>query len=124
MLHPTFPNPERIMRSNVNKFALYSNGWGTFSIYIEIRFHDGRIGKDSYYLDLQVSNWPSTSIDDFQMDETTNQVYDVILSSNFNWRKLETIMNRSSLPKKTSFGLNPKIGRIELDKEVTLSIYR
>lgn len=51
-LHPTFPNPVRIVKSRDNKFALKSNGWGEFTIFVRIFFSDGTINKYEYPLKL------------------------------------------------------------------------
>lgn len=40
-LHPTFPNPLRKVCKHNTKFALSSNGWGTFSIDVNIIYKDG-----------------------------------------------------------------------------------
>jgi prokaryotic YEATS domain/TIR domain len=39
-LHPTFPQPTRIVRERETKFALSSSGWGEFTIYSAIKFKD------------------------------------------------------------------------------------
>lgn len=108
ILHPTFPNPERIVRSKKNRFALYSNGWQTFQIMIEIKFLNGERDRAYYQLDLQEDNWPKTSlVDESILDEQSIQVYEVIKSSSFDWRKLDTIISKSNLPEKevmTSIG--------------------
>ncbi len=42
-LHPTFPNPvRRVCNQSEAKFALSSNGWGTFTIKVRIQYRDGR----------------------------------------------------------------------------------
>lgn len=40
-LHPTFPNPERIIRDKKSNFRLKFVGWGIFEIPITIEFKDG-----------------------------------------------------------------------------------
>jgi transcription initiation factor IIF auxiliary subunit len=40
-LHETFPDPVRTVCSAGNKFALSSNGWGTFTIKIRVILRDG-----------------------------------------------------------------------------------
>jgi transcription initiation factor IIF auxiliary subunit len=43
-LHPTFPDPvRRVCNQSETKFALSSNGWGTFTIKVRIQYRDGRI---------------------------------------------------------------------------------
>lgn len=40
-LHKTFPNPVRTRCNPRDKFALSSNGWGTFQIKVKVMFDDG-----------------------------------------------------------------------------------
>ena len=57
ILHPTFPNPIRIVRDRESKFALESAGWGSFTMFITIRFKDGTEQEVRYFLDLG-KKWP------------------------------------------------------------------
>ena len=42
-LHPTFPDPvRRVCNQAKTKFALSTNGWGTFTIKVRIEYRDGR----------------------------------------------------------------------------------
>jgi hypothetical protein len=47
-LHPTFPQPTRVISERETKFALASNGWGEFTIYAAIKFKDP--GREEYLL--------------------------------------------------------------------------
>ncbi len=96
-LHPTFPNPERIVSTKENKFALFSGGWGTFTIKIEVILTDGKVIKSEYYLNLSEEDWPTTEITNFQLDQTTKKIYRIIENSKFDWRKYETILKRSNM---------------------------
>lgn len=49
-LHPTFPNPVRTVCDPANRFALSSNGWGTFEIKIKVIFKDESIKNLSHKL--------------------------------------------------------------------------
>ena len=40
-LHPSFPNPVRVVDNRENNFALTSNGWGEFNVFIRVIFTDG-----------------------------------------------------------------------------------
>jgi transcription initiation factor IIF auxiliary subunit len=42
-LHPTFPNPVRKVCQSETKFALSSNGWGTFVVKVKILYKNGRV---------------------------------------------------------------------------------
>lgn len=57
-LHPTFVNPHRKIEDMASKFALQSNGWGAFEVFITVNLKDGSNIKTSYYLSLKKS-WPS-----------------------------------------------------------------
>ena len=44
VLHPTFPNPVRKVCERPNtKFAYSTNGWGTFTVKVNIQYRDGRV---------------------------------------------------------------------------------
>lgn len=58
LLHQTFPNPLRISDDRKSKFALESSGWGSFTIYITVRFKDGTETDEEYFLDLK-KEWPT-----------------------------------------------------------------
>ena len=55
--HPTFPNPSRTTKQQETKFAVNSSGWGSFSVFIDVRFKDGTEYETRYYLDLS-KPWP------------------------------------------------------------------
>jgi len=57
LLHRTFPNPSRISDDWKSKFALDSSGWGSFTVYVTVRFKDGTEEEQEYYLDLG-KEWP------------------------------------------------------------------
>lgn len=96
ILHPTFHNPERVTKNKNDRFAIYSNGWGTFSIKIEIVFRDMGILKTDYYLLLKENDWPTKSIRESSLDVDSSRVYSIISDSNFDWRKKSTIASKSN----------------------------
>jgi len=51
-LHPTFPNPVREIRARKGGFRLKSNGWGEFTIYLDIAYKDGKHQQLSHDLRL------------------------------------------------------------------------
>ena len=57
-LHPTFPNPNRIVTDENTRFALEGTGWGEFAIGITITYKDGGIDRTEYYLQLEEDGWP------------------------------------------------------------------
>jgi hypothetical protein len=52
-LHPTFPNPVRVVKTRATKFRLSSAGWGEFEVYVEIRRKDGRVVERKHWLKLE-----------------------------------------------------------------------
>src|SRR5437588_5379001 len=60
-LHPSFPDPERVKENKRDRFALYSAGWGNFSIQIHITLVGGSTIKTDYQLSLQTNKWPRKS---------------------------------------------------------------
>ncbi|WP_321371984.1 pYEATS domain-containing protein [uncultured Draconibacterium sp.] len=97
-LHPTFPNPERTVGTKENKFALFSGGWGTFTIKIKILKIDGSVDWCEYLLKLTNDNWPVTEIKNFPLDDKSLKVYQIVENSKFTWRKFDTIIKRAELP--------------------------
>lgn len=59
LLHETFPNPARISRNRESKFALESAGWGSFTVFITVKFKDRTEKEIEYYLDLD-KRWPKS----------------------------------------------------------------
>jgi hypothetical protein len=57
LLHQTFPNPARIVYGKKSRFALELSGRGTFTVFIRVKFKDGREEEVEYDLDLN-ENWP------------------------------------------------------------------
>ncbi len=113
-LHPTFSNPEREISDRDSKFALYSNGWGNFTINIEVVCVNGEIYKMEYDLDLQENNWPITEINELAGDDSVIKVYNVIQDSDFNWRKLETIVSKSKLDSRVVLSSIDKLEEMNL----------
>ena len=50
LLHPTFPQPERIIRDRKSNFRLDSIGWGIFTVTIEVHFVDGSVARTNHDL--------------------------------------------------------------------------
>ncbi len=49
-LHPTFPEPIRVVTDRASKFQLRCAGWGVFRIPVEVRLKDGRSIKLQHQL--------------------------------------------------------------------------
>lgn len=54
-LHPTFSPPVITVSTRSNKFRLDTQGWGTFTIYVTVKFKDGTIMELEHELEL---NYP------------------------------------------------------------------
>ncbi len=62
-LHPTFPNPVRTVCDQPGmKFALSSNGWGTFTVGVKIQYKNGRTEETRHALVLQEQKTSLTSL--------------------------------------------------------------
>ena len=57
LLHPTFKNPERVMRNQNEGFALEGSGWGSFDMTVTIKYIDRKVETQVYFLDLR-KTWP------------------------------------------------------------------
>jgi hypothetical protein len=51
-LHPTFPDPVRIVRDRRTGFRLESSGWGEFELYLEIVDKNGKTHRRRHWLRL------------------------------------------------------------------------
>ncbi|MEK7249377.1 MAG: pYEATS domain-containing protein, partial [Bacteroidota bacterium] len=60
-LDPTFPNPVRTVTKRENRFALSSNGWGVFTIYIKVFFTNGKVGNYKYPLSFSKPAYGQTT---------------------------------------------------------------
>lgn len=52
-LHPTFPNPVRVVCSRTDRFQLTARGWGSFTVRIKLILDDGSIRQLSHALELR-----------------------------------------------------------------------
>jgi transcription initiation factor IIF auxiliary subunit len=52
-LHPTFPNPVRVVCARADRFELTAKGWGTFTVGIKLMLKDGSIRPLSYPLEFR-----------------------------------------------------------------------
>jgi hypothetical protein len=90
-LHPTFPDPVRSVSEPEHCFALQSEGWGDFEVYMRVFSVDGDLTRLVYPLELKRDNWPrGTRLTGFD-DEATRRVYEGLLEEEWEWRKLSTL---------------------------------
>jgi hypothetical protein len=97
-LHPSFPDPVRLVVNKASKFALFSSGWGGFSIKIRINYENGSLFSTSYSLRLDRS-WPIKKAPTEFPDIDAKIVYELLFHQKFRWRKLETLIKNSNLTK-------------------------
>ncbi|MFX0196032.1 MAG: pYEATS domain-containing protein [Candidatus Hodarchaeota archaeon] len=95
-LHPTFPNPIRIVKDKNTRFALFSTGWGEFTVDIEVLFEDGERIEREYFLQLAEDNWPRFELPS-GADEDVRKVYLALFHKKYRWRKLETAVRGSGM---------------------------
>lgn len=60
-LHPTFPQPERVISDPSDKFKLDSAGWGAFVVKADVRLKDGTKRELEHELEL---HYPDGTITD------------------------------------------------------------
>jgi hypothetical protein len=97
ILHATFPDPIKLIESKYNKFALFSGGWGAFTIRIRVNYENGSSSTTSYYLRLERDNWPRKQAPDTFPDNATRLVYQALLQKKFRWRRFDTVARTSNL---------------------------
>ncbi|MDH3499766.1 MAG: TIR domain-containing protein, partial [Acidimicrobiia bacterium] len=51
-LHPTFPNPVRVVDDRAGQFRLTASGWGVFKLEARVRHTDGSVTPLSHMLEL------------------------------------------------------------------------
>ena len=59
-LHPTFPEPERVVDDPSTKFKLQTAGWGTFLVKADILMKDGTTQKLEHELELHYPEGTAT----------------------------------------------------------------
>ncbi len=52
-LHPTFPNPVRVVCDRPSRFELVARGWGAFTIGVKLMLKDGSVRQLAYSLEFR-----------------------------------------------------------------------
>src|SRR6266436_4192356 len=112
VLHPTFPDPVRLKTDKLNRFALFSSGWGGFTIKITIRFEDGHVESTDYPLRLEAESWPRWRMSREYRSDAERLVYDALFDEKSRWRKTDTIVRRTALPERV---VSEVLGALETD---------
>jgi transcription initiation factor IIF auxiliary subunit len=97
-LHPSFPDPIRLVKDRASRFALFSAGWGGFTIKARVIFSDDSSLNTSYFLRLQEENWPKELPQTYSNDET-RKVYEALIHEKYQWRQLDTIVKNTQIPR-------------------------
>ena len=107
-LHPSFPDPVRVVDDARHCFALQSQGWGTFQIRTRITYRTGEIVRQGFSLKLSEDAWPrgpKVELDELQ-NLVAQAVYKSLLEGDWDWRKFSTLVRRSGAqPKEVASAL-------------------
>ncbi len=120
-LHPTFPEPVRLKTDKLNRFALFSSGWGGFTIKITIRFEDGQVERTDYNLQLEADSWPRRRMGREYRNDAERSVYEALFDEKYRWRKTETIVRRTKLPERV---VNEILEKLETENLARRAGYR
>jgi transcription initiation factor IIF auxiliary subunit len=124
-LHPTFPDPIRLIESKSSKFALFSSGWGGFFIKTRVNYEDGSASTASYSLRLERDNWPQKQAPNTfaDADNETKLVYQALFHRKHRWRKVDTVVKNSNLSNDTVLRILHNLEDIDLVRKApSLSI--
>jgi hypothetical protein len=97
-LHPTFPNPTRVISDVEHRFVLMTRGWGGFRIGIEIEMLDGSIETVTHWFDLRENDWPRPAEPEHFATDNQSSVYAILRHPRYRWRKFDSIVRQSGLP--------------------------
>jgi len=95
-LHPSFPEPVRVIKNRSNCFALFSSGWGAFTLGVEATFTDGSTSNMTHFVDL-LKSWPRGAMPAAFGDDDEKSVYQSLIHEKYRWRKMSTIVSKTSL---------------------------
>jgi YEATS family len=96
-LHPSFPDPVRVVDDAKHCFALQSQGWGVFQIRVRVFYRDGGTGRQGFSLKLDEDAWPrgpKASPGEFE-DPVAQRVYDSLMDGDWDWRKVSTLVSHA-----------------------------
>jgi len=96
-LHPTFEDPLRVSEDRRDCFALYSAGWGGFTVGVEIFFKSGALLLARHNLTLERDSWPKRKPKLENLSQLEQKVHSALHHSTFRWRKVSTIVRESGL---------------------------
>jgi hypothetical protein len=97
-LHPTFPQPLQVRTSAKQRFALFSKGWGSFEIFIEIEMKSGEMQRTSHQLKLRDGNWPTGPEPSTVTEPLQARLLEMLSEMDYRWRRLGTLVNKAEAP--------------------------
>jgi transcription initiation factor IIF auxiliary subunit len=96
-LHPSFPDPVRVIREPMNCFALQSQGWGEFNIRARVMLADDSVVKKTFYLKLEDDAWPRGQRPVEFSSRAAENIYSSLMDEKYDWRRLSTLANRAHI---------------------------
>lgn len=96
-LHPTFPDPERLVTDKDSRFALFSSGWGSFTIGISVIFETGEMLETKHFLGLHEADWPRLRLSEEVEDPNVRVVHEQLFHERYRWLEFETIVKKTNL---------------------------
>jgi transcription initiation factor IIF auxiliary subunit len=118
-LHPTFPDPVRVIEDKSSRFALYGAGWGMFVIKIRITYEDGSTSLTSYLLQLKKDNWPKKPAPQDFVDNETKLVYQALFHPKYRWRQVGTVTRQTKFPKDKVLHILDKLQKEDLVRKAS-----
>jgi transcription initiation factor IIF auxiliary subunit len=94
-LHPSFPDPVRTVSDREHRFAIMSNGWGSFLTNIRVVYADGHEEFTSHLVRLD-SDWPRSTPAEFSNEQDAS-VYAVLTEGKYRWRSVDAVQKKSGL---------------------------
>jgi pYEATS domain-containing protein involved in immunity len=111
-LHPSFPDPVRTVTDREHRFALMSNGWGSFRMNIRIMYEDGHEEVTSHLVSLD-ADWPRTAPTRLS-DADEASVYGVLTEGKYRWRSLDAIQQKTGLSKEAVAAALDRLAAVDL----------
>jgi transcription initiation factor IIF auxiliary subunit len=96
-LHPSFPDPVRVVQDPTHCFVLQSQGWGVFEIRARIMLKNGTLVRATFPLKFRENPWPlGPTATEFE-STAAEKIYSALVNEGRDWRKLSTLSNRAAV---------------------------
>ena len=100
-LHPSFADPIRRIDDLEHRFALFSSGWGEFTVRVKVAYKNGTMESTNLWLTLKDEAWPLSPPPTSFRNPDEARVYGVLTEGEYRWRKMSTIVSRTGLTAST-----------------------